>query len=457
MTLAAFLLSAAQAPAPEITVRPVDGDPVVDAVSSAVDPLDLVRRLAAGTAREVRGDDLLLGRPRIDVNLVGRPLEEVLTLLGHATRTRIELDGRAITIAPERDPLDVEGLELDAESAWVSLVREFPDRESARVARLALGIVQERRGNEDAALTHYDAAARDAKGSPAAERALKAASDLLMRHGEWDEAMHRLSRLAQSSKDDDTQASVRLAIARSLAEQGRGVEALALVDVVDLTYPAHDEAQVAERRLMRARAHLASGAPLLALMELDARAAADPMAGGQPDDLGLRAQALEELGSPREAARAWLARSTLVVDPAGRADALHAAARLSASSGDDIAVLFIERLARGTAREAEVADYADAARARLGLGPDLHDLPFLEERWSQRARVAPADRATLAADLVIATARERGAEAAAGVARTALDEVPLEAGRAIRAALAVAYESEGSWAEAARVWGGNAP
>src|SRR5690606_37663435 len=102
-------------------------------------------------------------------------------------------------------------------------------------------------------LTHYDSATRDGASSPAAERALKAAGELLMHRGEWNEALRRYSQLAQSSPDTRTQASARIAIARALAEQGRGVEALALVDVVDLSYPSRGAADVAERRLARAR------------------------------------------------------------------------------------------------------------------------------------------------------------------------------------------------------------
>jgi len=459
MSLAALLLCAAQAPAPEIIVRLADGDILVDAQAAAVDPQDFVRRLAAGAAREIRGEDLLAGRPRIEIHLAGRPIEDVLASLGHATRTRIELDGRAITIAPERTLAEADDLQYDAEHAWVSLVREFPDHEAARVARVELGAAQERRGHADAALTHYDAATRDGASSPAAERALLAAGELLMRRGEWNEALRRFSQLAQSSPDQRTQASARIAVARALAEQGRGVEALALVDVVDLSYPSRGAADVAERRQARARGHLAAGAPAEALRELDARAASDPRLAEDFEDLELRARALEELGSPREAARAWLACATVasVANGDERAEALHAAARLSAGAGDDIAVLFIERLARGGTRAADISYYADGARARLGLGRDERDLGFLEERWAQRARISPAERAALAVDVVAATARERGASAAADVARAALDEVPAAAGRAIRSALAVAYENEGSWAEAARVWGGIAP
>lgn len=452
---ALFLLLAAQTPSPEFALRDVDGEIHVDAVG-AIDPLELVRRIAAGSGREVLGEDLLAGRARLDVHLVDRTIENVLELAGYATKTHIEVGRRTVRITRERTLADIEELRLDAEAAWVSVVRDFPGHEAARVARVELGAAQERRGFEDAALTHYDAATRDDAQSTATERALQSAGNLLLRRGDWSEAMRRFSRLAQGSRDVRTQATARIAMSRALAEMGRGAEALALVDVVDLSYPPIDAQEAADRRLARARAHLSSGSAADALSELDARASSDPRLGGQVEDLGLRARALEELGAPLEAARAWLACAS-VASPSDRAEALLAAARLSAAGGDDIAVLFIERLARGGSRAAEVTRRADTARSRLGLGPDERDLEHLEKRWEERSRLSPREHAALASDLVTATARERGAEAAAAIARTALAEVPEAESRTIRSALAIAYETEGSWAAAARIWGGVAP
>lgn len=274
-----------------------------------------------------------------------------------------------------------------------------------------------------------------------------------MERADWSAAMRRFSRLAQSSADESTQIEARLAIAHALAEQGRGPEALALIDVIDLSYRPTTPTDVAERRLARARAHMAAGSAAEALRELDKRAASDPRLGARIDDLSLRARALEELDAPLEAARAWLACSS-VATPAQRGDALIAAARLSAAGGDDIAVLFVERLARGTARADEVARLADSARERLGIDLEERGLARLEERWRTRSELKPRERAALAVELVTALARERGADAALAVAREAQEELPDSEARSIQSALAAAYEREGAWVDAARVWGG---
>lgn len=456
MIFAAFLVAAAQSAAPEISVRIVEGEARVDAVAASLEPLEFARRVASDTGRALVGEELLSGRSPLEFNLVDRPLYSVLALLANATRTRVDVDRRTITFSPEAPKSDAEGAQADAEAAWVSLVRDFPTHEAARSARVWLGLAQEKRGHDDAALTHYDAAAHEATASPAAERALRNAGRLFLRRGEWASAIDRLSRLAQSSPDRAVQIEARLGVSHALSEQGRGVEALALLDVVDLSYPARDAGEIAQRRLARAHGHLAAGAAGAALHELDARAVSDPRLGNELGDLHLRARVLEELGSPLEAARAWLACAGATFDEA-RADSLLAAARLSALGGDDLAVLFIERVARGGSRTEEVTRVADAARVRLGLAVSEPDLEQLEKRWDDGATLSARDRAKLAAELVTETARSRGADAAASVARTTLDAVPAAEGRTIRTALAVAYENEGAWAQAARVWGGTAP
>ncbi len=456
MILVIFAAFTMQAAAPGVLVRVVDGQARVDAVVATIDPMEFAGNLAAGTNRTLVGGDLLTGRGTLELNIVDRPLEDVLELLAHAMHTRVEMDRHAITFTNENPFADSEELQMDAESAWVSLVRDYPDREAARTARVWLGIAQERRGHDVAALAHYEAAAREAMHSPAAERALRAAGAILTRRGEWTAALDRFSRLAQSSPERDVQVEARLGVARALAEQGRGAEALALVDVVDLSYPAQNKEEVADRHLARARAHLASGSATEALHDLDARAAADPRLGERLEDLELRARTLEQLGSPLESARAWLACSASD-DAADRAFALESAARLSAVGGDDLAILFIERVARGGTSEVAVTRLADAARIRLGIDSPEKDIGSLEQRWNDRSGLSGRERAALAADLVTETARERGADEAAIVARNAIGTVSIADGRTIRSALAVAYENEGAWAEAARVWGGTAP
>jgi len=454
-----FLLLAPPAAQGElrIEVRSTEDGTVVDASASDVDPRALLRELALKWGRSLRGDELLAGADPLDLQLAARDVDELLRALSFATGTRIAADRDAISIAPDHDRAPVSDLDVEAEGAWLEFARAFPRHEGARLARVELGLAQERRGQDDAALAHYDVASRTDEGSPAALLALESASKLLARRGQWDEALPRLSQLALRATTSEAQASARVTMARALAEQGRGVDALALLEAVDLSYPPADAREALDRRLVCARAHLACAHPLLALNELDARAAADPQLGAGGDDLELRARALEAIGSFGDASRAWLAFSS-TASPSDRSRALVTAARLAAAGGDDLGVLFVERVARGSAREAEVARFAGSARARLGLvRTEEMSLASLEQRWSDRAHLGPVERAALAARLVVATDRGRGVDQAANVARAALAELDGADGMPIRAALATAYERHGRWLDAARTWGGMAP
>ena len=378
----------------------------------------------------------------------------MLLALGLATSTSISFDDRTITISPARAHVRPEDADLDARAAWLRIVRDFPEQEAARGARLELGREQERLGHDEAALAHYDAAVRADVASPAMELALQASSDLLARRGEWGEAQRRLSQLAVHASSESVRAAARIATARALAMQGRGPEALALLDAVDLSYPPHTEREAQDRLLVRARAELAAGDAPRALRVLDQRAAAHKSLGLAAEDLELRARALELGGSTLEASRAWLACASLASGRA-RADALASAARLASAGGDDLSVLFLARLAQSEPAAAPVQRAASDVRKRLQLdGAPADTVEALEGSWKKRAGLAPAERVALAARCVTAVARARTVDDAAQFARSALNELDGLDATPVRAALAASYERRGQWSAAARVWSG---
>ena len=437
-----------------VEYRVVENEPVVDATGSSVAPVAFLHELAAQSDRALRGEDVLAGADPIDLHLHERSLEAVLRALALATHTSISAEAHTITVSPARERGKLEDIELEAQTAWLRIVRDFPDHEASRTARYQLGRAQERLGHDEAALAHYDAAVRTDVVSPAMELALQASSDLLARRGEWGEAQRRLSMLAVHASSESARATARVATARALAMQRRGPEALALLEAVDLSYPPHDDREAQDRRLVRARAHLAMGNANEALHELDARAAAHEALGFTAEDLELRARSLELAGAPLEASRAWLACASCSNGRA-KAEALSSSARLASAGGDDLAVVLIARLAQGGEEAAEIERMADEVRQRLSLDRAQPDaLDALEKRWKQRARLAPSDRVALAARCVSAVAHARSMQDAAEFARTALAELDGADAAPVRAALAESYERRGQWSDAARVWSG---
>ena len=438
-----------------IEVRLVDGESVVDAEGAAIDPTVVLRQLAEGSERTLRGEDIFANAPPLSLHIQGRSLDFVLRALALATNTSVTADRHTITVSPPREQTQLGDLDLEAQASWLHLVHEFPDHEAARFARYQLGRVQERQGHDEAALAHYDAAVRTDVVSPSMDLALQASSNLLTRRGDWGEAQRRLSQLAVHATTDSLRASARLAIARALAMQGRGPESLALLDAVDFSYPARDDRETQDRRLVRARAHLAAGHAPEALRELDRRAGAHPAFGLTGEDLELRARALDASGAPLEASRAWLACASLA-NEREKQGALAEAARLASAGGDELAVLLIARLASGNARGELVQRMARQVRERLSLDSAPNDtLTSLESAWKQRAKLAPSERVALAARWVTAVSRERSLEEAVPFARAALAELDGADGSPVRAALASSYERRGLWSQAASTWNGS--
>jgi tetratricopeptide (TPR) repeat protein len=81
----------------------------------------------------------------------------------------------------------------------------------------------------------------------------------------------------------------------------------------------------------------------------------------------LRASALEAAERPDEAGRAWLVTAAATQDEARRSEALRNAARLAFIAHDDLAVLFVDRHARGLGLGDVVEPWPSRARERLGL------------------------------------------------------------------------------------------
>jgi len=450
---------------PRVEVRAVEGEILVDASGTSVDPSAFLRRLAEGSGSNLRGETALVASDPFDVHLQSRPLDSVLRALALATNTEISWEANVISIAHDHEARTLDASNLEAQSAWLRLARDFPDHEASRVARLHLGRAQERLGHEEAALAHYDAAVHPEVVSPAMEQALQAAGDLLMRRGDWAEAQRRLSKLAIRAADESVRVSARIATARALAMQGRGPEALGLLDSVDLSHPPRDQRETADRRLVRARAYLVAGDPTAALAALDQRAATHAAFGLTQEDLDLRARALDELGAPIESARAWLACASLS-SGRERGEALAAAARLARAGGEDLSLLFIARLARDGAESSPSEDpnmalverLSSEAEEHLGLaGGSAGSVEALELAWKSRGVLAPSERVHLAERCVQTIARMRSLEEAARLARTAISELDGADGTPVRAALAASYERRGMWSQAARLWSGGDP
>ena len=211
--------------------------------------------------------------------------------------------------------------------------------------------------------------------------------------GQWGEAARLFRTLANSDVAEEYHASARLEWARAMISQGDAQAALYMLSALETNYPATDTTQRTARRLVRARAYNESGRFMEALEEID-------LADGTFDAFGawealfIRAVALEGIGLPGEAARAWL---LYAGEAQGheRARAYEEAARLSIEAEDELAALFVVQQAKLAGVAEGLGRFERQARERLGLtieeeAESIQDRVAKAERWIEEGEVARA-------------------------------------------------------------------
>jgi len=223
----------------------------------------------------------------------------------------------------------------------------------------------------------------------------------------------------------------RLELARVSIELGDPRSALHLLNFLDSNFSIRDPAELAERRLVRARAHNACREYVEALRTLEEGefVSADD---AQVRSLEVRAIAFEGLGFDVEAARAWLlfAREASAAE---RTPAFERAVRLSLEAGDELGALFVCREAARSGADEGLGTLAREARARLGLDEALAPAGILQRLELAERRLDEGDARAAAAlfeDLYLA----RGAlgepdrvRVLAGWARCVLERSGLDA------------------------------
>ncbi len=462
---------------PVVSVRTENDETLCTVKASQVGVDVLLRDLAQKSGRDLVGLDTSMVFDPIDVDLADRPLDLTVDGLAGTAGLRAQVKVGSITLRPDLDEkASVEQLEDMAEVMFVRALRRFPDSDGAASAEMALGEIQESRGHDMAARSHYEALLRVHPDSPLVSEALLRSSMLHERHGEWSDAATGWSLLANRPPPNPYAVKARVELTRCLAFQGDGHQALALIDALDRTMPPETKAESADRMFVRAAALVAADRGADALAALDAAMAAGLDQASSADAVRLRAEAFERAGMPGEAARAWLAWSNTGGGEDRRRTALARAARSASKAGDLLGVLFIERVAEGTSAEADIQAVADAAREGLGLEVKKVDvrglridraeelctngdfdgaLRALDTPWNERAALKEADLTRVVLVHARCTGATVNAEAAVGELRMALDDVRYpENRRRIYLLAGELYEDASQWELAAQAYGG---
>jgi len=435
-------------------------------------PLDeVLRTLAKKAGLALEGSELLPRGATVTLELEHRPLERVLEYLLGGAGFQYELArGSLVLRPPTNDPVE---LLRRAQAAWKDVEAAGDERASAR-ARLAQGNLAEVSGDREGAYQLYQELAEDEPLPEAAEASYRAGR-MLEDLGHWAEAAQRFRTLAGQDFALPFHSRARLELARVSIELGDAASALHLLNFLDSNYRSDDARELAERRLVRARAHNAGHEYVEALRTLEE---GETIAAEEAEarSLEVRATAFQGLGFDVEAARAWLLYAR-AARPAEREAAFERSARLSLEAGDELGTLFIVREAAKAGADQGLGALARTARARLGL--DEAEAPTsIVERLALAERHLAAEELPAASELFEGLYLARGAleeldraRVLAGWSRCVLERSGLEPalevlakGRAttedpdalqrLDLAAAALLESEGEYERAAEAYRG---
>jgi hypothetical protein len=409
----------------------------------------IVVELAEGLELRVAGFEAIARTALVDVELVDRPVFDALDAILGSVGLRASLRPGAISVEaiPDEDAPHEE-LIARAMAAYLRATSRYPEHPLAARARLMQGGLEEERSNWGAALGHYEALVEEHGASEHAPEATLRAGMCLMELRMWDDAAERFRRLLALSSGNERAPEARFQLAHCALAQNDHERALQILNHLESSYPAHEEAEVVRRLVTRARALNGSGLHVDALRAVERAEAVGMSPELRTDSYAERARAFEGLELHGEASRAWLVHAGELTGEE-RQIALENAARLALQGGDELGVLFVYEQAAREGVASRLTPLAREARMRLGL--DVGLLPGTEpveerldvaEQWLSRGEaervielITPLvdERATLEPALLVRAAvllaraneRQLGAEHAIRVlreARTLLDE-----------------------------------
>jgi len=324
----------------------------------------LLEELADQARVEFSGLERLPATLRVTADLERRPLRQVVAwILGSVG---LRADRRLDTFTLHVDADTREDLLNEAQTEYLRALREFPNHPLADRALYGQGLLEEDRGQPAAARAHYDALIEAYPASPIADQVLKRSAELFEAEGEWAAAAQKWSQLLRLESGSSLEALAYEQLALCTALLGDPDRALHMLDALESDDPAQSPEQRQERLYIRARGLLGKRLHHQALEVLAEADAYERTREQRLTSCELRATALRGLEEYGAASRSWLAYCELASGDelaAGLARAAEDALR----AGDELGVLFIERLAAKHGVEKAVAGPAREARTRLDL------------------------------------------------------------------------------------------
>lgn len=378
-----------------------DGVEYVTLVGTNVSLYTITRRVAELSNRLLFGfEERALAAPLVTVDLRDRPIEEALEYVLGSAGLAAEITPSVLDVRTADLFGDANALRMRALAGYSRSTLRHADGALAPRARLAQGELEEERGNDTAAIGHFQLLVEAHPASPLVLEATLRIADALVRQGEWNLALGQYTHVTEISPEALTDADAlprpleeyrsraTLQIARCNVELGRSEFAVLILRVHEREYPDVERDLLVQRKLLMARARLAGGSYMEALGELEELERGPVALEIAVEALELRARCFEGLDLRKEAARAWLTHARQVRDPA-RAASYERAAELFLALDDHMGVLFVAGEAKKADTSADLGTQERLARAALGLPVQLDaSNSSVQERFEAAQRAA---------------------------------------------------------------------
>lgn len=387
---------------PELSVQAelVDGELLCSVTASGLAVHRVVRELATEVGLQVEGFDPLVRASLVTVELRQRPLGEVLEFVLGSVGLDYDLRPGVLTIREGRaktaPPSQLRDLAM---VAYLRATDAFPHHPLGARARMSQGRIEENRGNDAAALAHYEYVLETYRTSPEHPNARYRAALALERLGLFADANQQFRILANLDLQHGYESEAWIGMARTTNALGDPQGALRTLDALEVNVPPVSIGDRRERLLERVRALNGLDRFDLALETLDEIDQLGLTAAETAESFGLRGVTFEGLGLLAEAGRAWLVFAREVDGP-DRGRALENAARLALADADELAALLVCEEARSLGFAERLRPYEIEARNRLGLYVAIDPLEVppsqrldLAESWLDEGRIGKASHA----------------------------------------------------------------
>lgn len=361
----ALTASASQAPAPLFVEGIyIEGELLVSVVARDIPVDEVVAAIAKQAGLEVSGFRPDRRQPLVAIELRQRPLDMTLEFVLGSVGLEFDRAGSALTVhGHDKSPKAL----LDrASAAYLRATNSFPKSEHAPAARLAQAWIAEQNEDLTSALNLYQLVPTNYPASPEVAEALYKSARISEQLGNWRDAVQDYDALSQLTFSHGFHAEQRLGRARCDIALGDPTGALYKLRTLELNMPAMNDAQLAERTLVRAQAHNGQRDYKSALIDLDEIDQLNSPLTTAPEYLRATAIALEGLGLMGPAGQSWLAYSKLT-SGAERETALEMAVELFLQADDEVNALYAVRFAESIGGSQKLAQLKLQLRQRLGL------------------------------------------------------------------------------------------